>query len=286
MPKYLSQMTITCLTLFISAHTTFAAQTADELVAAATQAMRSGDQDAALNLAAKALEADPKSVKACTFRAALYDNRREFDKAVADYGKVIELSPKLTIAWQRRGEDHFRLGHFKESVADFDKVIELEPGHAPHHWQRGISLYYAGEFDRGAQQFELHKTVNPEDVENAVWHFLCVARLSGVEKARASLIPIHDDGRVPMMQIFALFGGKGTPQTVMDAVSAGNPPERVLKERLFYAHLYLGLFDEANGKLDSAKEHIRLAAEKAENDYMGDVARVHAAVLKIPAGGK
>ena len=94
--------------------------------------------------------------------------------------------------------------------------------------------------------------MNPEDVENAVWHFLCVARLSGVEKCALSLIPIlHDDeSRVPMMQIFALFGGTATEQTVMDAVNAWGPwREGTLNERLFYAHLYLGLYDEANGKL-------------------------------------
>jgi lipoprotein NlpI len=270
------------ITFLISSRPAFAAPTADELLASARHALDRHDKDEALKLADKALEADAKNTEAYVFRARLHDIRREFDKAIIDYGKVIELSPEAGLAWQRRGEDHFRLGHFKESVADFDKVIALSPGDAPHHWQRGISLYYAGEFDRGAKQFELHKTVNPQDVENAVWHFLCVARLSGVEKARQSLIPIRDDGRVPMMQIFALFGGKATEQTVMEAVNAGNPPEAVLKERLFYAHLYLGLFDEANGKLESAKEHISLAAGKyAEEDYMGDVARVHAMVLKV-----
>ena len=193
--------------------------------------------------------ADPKNPAAYLARAELHDAGHEFDRAIDDYGKLIELVPDSATVYERRGEDHFRVGHFKESVADFDKVIELNPGHAPHHWQRGISLYYAGEFDKGARQFELHKTVNPEDVENAVWHFLCVARQSGVEKARQSLIPIHGDTRVPMMQVFALFGGKGTEKDVMDAVNAGNPDAAELKDRLFYAHLYLGLYEEASGHI-------------------------------------
>src|SRR6266853_660464 len=58
------------------------------------------------------------------------------------------------------------------------------------------------------RQFELHQTVNDNDVENAVWHYLCVARLAGVEKAHASLIRIQRDSRVPMMAVYALFGGK------------------------------------------------------------------------------
>lgn len=227
------------------------------------------------------IAADPKDAGEYLARAENFDKQREFDKAVAEYSKAIALFPKSVEAYQRRGEDHFRLGHFKESVADFDKVIELNPADAPFHWQRGISLYYAGEFDKGAKQFELHKTVNPEDVENAVWHFLCVARLSGVEKARQSLIPIHDDGRIPMMQVHALFAGKITPQDVLDATKAGDPSDAQLRGRLFYAHLYLGLYEEAVGHVKEAKEHIAEAAKIAGRDYMGDVARVHARVLKL-----
>src|SRR5215213_6292266 len=129
---------------------------------------------------------------------------RDLEKSIADQDKVIALSPRDAAAYQRRGEDHFRLGHFKESVADFDKVIELEPDREPYHWQRGISLYYAGEFERGARQFEKHKTVNPHDVENAAWHYLCVSRTEGVEKARRALIPVRGDERDPKAQVHDL----------------------------------------------------------------------------------
>jgi lipoprotein NlpI len=211
---------------------------------------------------------------------------RRFEKAVGDYTRLLALVGDKASVYQRRGEAYFRLGKVKESLADFDKVIELQPGEAAHHWQRGIALYYAGEFRRGAEQFEQHREVNPQDVENAAWHYLCVARASGVKKARASLIPIDDDRRVPMMKVHAMFAGNATPAEVIAAAEA--VPERAdgaeRKLALFYAHLYLGLYHEAQGDAAAAKEHILLAAEKyAGDDYMGDVARVHAAVLKRSA---
>ena len=200
---------------------------------------------------------------------------------MADFDKVIELSPKSAAAYQRRGENHFRLGKFKQSVADFDKVIELQPDREPYHWQRGISLYYAGEFERGAKQFETHKSVNPDDVENAAWHYLCVARTTGVDKAREALIPVPGDARVPMAQVQKLFAGKATPEDVMAAARKAGAGPAEQRGPLFYAHLYLGLYHEAAGRADAAREHLLLAAEKyADDDYMGDVARVHAAVLK------
>ena len=248
---------------------------------ATRDALARGDTASALQSADKAIEAAPTDLRGYLARATVHDARREFEKAIADYSKVIELAPTVGAAYQSRGEDRFRLGQFAESVADFDRVIALNPEQAPFHWQRGISLYYAGEFERGAKQFEFHRTVNPEDVENAVWHFLCVARTAGVAKAREGLIPIHDDGRVPMMQVHAMFAGQLTPEQVLAAVNTGSPSPADLRQRNFYAHLYIGLFLEAQGKTADVNEHLKQAAEKfADDGYMGDVARAHLIHLK------
>lgn len=253
----------------------------DELLHAADAALKKGNPAEAVDLAGKAIKAEPTNARPYFVRGRAYQTARNHLKAVADYDAGLKLSPGTAMAYQYRGEEHFRLGNFKESVADFDKYLELAPAQAPYHWQRGISLYYAGRFDDGRKQFELHQTVNANDVENAVWHYLCAARISGVEKARTSLIPIERDGRVPMMQVHALFAGKLKPEEVLAATRADNPSPAELDNRLFYAHLYLGLYFEAAGDTKQAREHIFKAATDFKADhYMGDVARAHAQVLR------
>src|SRR5204863_2991600 len=116
---------------------------------------------------------------------------------------------------------------------------------AAQHWQRGISCYYAGRYDDGRKQFELHQTVNPNDVENAAWHFLSVARSAGLAKARASLLPVSGDSRVPMTQIYALFAGKAKADDVLAAAQGGYASPAKLNRHLFYSHLYVGLYYEA-----------------------------------------
>lgn len=185
-----------------------------------------------------------------------------------------ELAREYAVgALHRRGENHFRAGRIKESVADFDREIELRPANDPSHWQRGISYYYAGLFEKGARQFERHQTVNPEDVENAVWHFLCVVRSPGgsIDRARASLIPIREDTRVPMKQVHDLFAGKGSVEAVFQATEGQGPAAT------FYANLYVGLYLEAEGKSAESLEYIARAAgePKTRENYMADVARVH-----------
>jgi lipoprotein NlpI len=189
---------------------------------------------------------------------------------------------KMAAELELRGSDHFRAGRFAESVADFDAEIKLDPRRAPWHWKRGISLYYLGRYADGAGQFEGYQTVDGNDVENAVWRFLCQARdpAVGFEKAQKRILPIRDDRRVPMMQVYGLYQGKLSPDDVLAAAKAGDPSEDMLHQRLFYAHLYLGLYHEVRGNLDGARRHIAEAERRKIGHYMWDVAAVHARVLK------
>lgn len=179
------------------------------------------------------------------------DAQAVFDKAVAD----------------------FRSGRVAESAAGFDKVAKLLPSYAPQLWQRGIALYYAGRYQDCRAQFESHRTVNPADVENAAWHFLCVARAESPAKARAALLPVGPDSRVPMRQIYQMFKGEMSPEQML--ASAGSTTEGQ-----FYAHLYAGLYFEATGNRGRARAEIVTAADRyTDGGYMHDVAVVHRDIL-------
>jgi lipoprotein NlpI len=174
----------------------------------------------------------------------------------------------------RQGIEAFMMGDIGASVRAFDTVARLVPAEKPSLWQRGLALYYAGKFKEGREQFEVHQTVNTNDVENAAWHFLCVAREKSVEEARKGIIPITGDARIPMKEIFDLFAQKGTEEQVLQAASQGD--EKTQRNQLCYAHLYLGLYAEALGDTAKAKAHmLKAAKDYAMKHYMGEVARVH-----------
>jgi lipoprotein NlpI len=165
-------------------------------------------------------------------------------------------------------------GRPAESAQAFDRVVAARPALEPELWQRGIALYYAGRFADGRRQFETHRGANPADVENVAWHFACVAREQGAEAARAALLPVGDDARVPMREILELFAGRGTPEAVLAA--AENGPEPAVRNQRCYAHLYLGLHAEACGRDDDAKRHMLLAAGPyAMDHFMGRIAQFH-----------
>lgn len=167
-----------------------------------------------------------------------------------------------------------RQGRVRESVAGFDQLAAMAPDWAPQFWQRGIALYFAGRYKDCRGQFESHRTVNPNDVENAVWHFLCVARAESPEKARKALLPVGADARVPMREVLQMFRGETQPAQVLAAAGGDT-------EAQFHAHLYTGLYFEATGRKDAALREIRIAADPRYKvgGYMHDMAVVHLQLL-------
>ncbi|HVQ13975.1 MAG TPA: hypothetical protein VMS40_10300 [Vicinamibacterales bacterium] len=174
-----------------------------------------------------------------------------------------------------RAIDDFLAGRVKESVTGFDRVAALAPQAAPQLWQRGIALYYVGRYDDCRKQFESHRTVNPNDVENPAWHFLCVAHLESPVKARAALLPVGPDQRSPMREVYEMFKGTMTPEAVLMAGGQSTSAR-------FFAELYVGLYYEAIGNKAAGVTHLKTAASEqyaAAGGYMHRVATLHPLLL-------
>lgn len=254
---------------------------AAEWLRQAELAFRQGDVEKSLGLLDKVIGETPDSAQAHYLRGRIHEDARRHTEAVASYSLALRFDPKASGLYQRRGCENFRLGRFTDALDDFDRFIALAPQQEAEHWQRGIAYYYAGLYEKGRRQFELHRTVNPNDVENAVWHFLCVARLEGVEAARKAFIPVRWDRRIPMMELHGLYAGHKSTNDVLRAVGQGVEEGGERRGRQFYADLYIGLFLEATGAAAAAQPYLeRAAAESAAFGYMGDVARVHLDVMR------
>jgi lipoprotein NlpI len=239
---------------------------------------------ARVRAATQAVEANPKDPDAYGQRAGLYAARGQHKLAIADYDQLLKLAPERAEAYDQRGSQRFILGQIQPAIDDFDRFIQLRPEQEPWHWKRGIAYYYSGRYDEGRRQFEGYQTIDDNDVENAVWRYLCMARVLGVPAARDAMLSIKHDTRVPMMEVDALYRGQAQPEAVLAAVRAGSPTPEALNARSFYAHLYLGLYYEVALDAARAREHITTAATKHKIDhYMWNVADVHAQRLKAAA---
>ena len=253
----------------------------DDPLRKAEEAYRKDDFKTAIEQAKLAVAAEPKRLEPRMLLGLACGQSRDQAGAVEAFTAALAIEPKNATALDRRGDALLKSGKYAEAVADFDAVLALKPELAPEHWRRGIALYYAGKFADGVKQFETHRQANPEDVENAAWHYLCNAKVAGPEKARAQLIAVTRDPRVPMAEVQKLYAGQLTPADVLAAADKLKADTEAGKEARFYANLYVALYHESAGDAAKRTEHLTAAVEKFKiGHYMWDVASAELAGLK------
>lgn len=211
-------------------------------------------------------------------RAAAALRTGDKKEAIGAADQLIKKFPQSPAAMLTAADTLLRCGKPAESLVHFDEYLKAEPNALPYLWQRGIAQYFAGRYQEGVKQFEVHRSVNPNDVENAAWHFLCLARADSFEKASSLVLPAPNDPRIPMEEVLKMLKS-GDTSLVKNRISAvpESSGERARAE--FYGFFYLGLFADAKGNQPEALQWLRKSAKDAPHHYMGDVARVYVQYL-------
>ncbi len=265
----------------------FAAEDTRKQLEASAAALAEGKLQDALPPVEQVLAQEPDNVPALALRSRVRTARKEYAEALADLERAVRIAPEQVTLYDLRGDARFFAGDFAGALADFDEYLTRRPQAGPPHWRRGIVCYYADKFPKGRDQFAAYQTVDDADVENAVWHYLCNAKVVGREQARAEIPKVRPDRRVPLMTVLELFHGRATLDDVDRACEGPDLPAEEQASRRFFANLYAGLYLASEGKDKEALARLEAASDPALADprkggggYMWEVARVHAAKLK------
>ena len=209
--------------------------------------------------------------------SALQDGDRK--SAIASADEMVKIDPDTPRTTRQAADIYLRAGKAKWAARLFDRYLESEPDAKPELWQRGIALYFTKDYKTAAEQFEVHRKVNPNDVENAAWHFLCVAKNESFEKAQENILPAPGDPRKPMKEVLNMLK-TGDTDAVNETVNGTKVDSKEREMAAFYGDFYIGLYADAQGEQKKARRLMSRAAEDAPRNYMGDIARVYADFLK------
>lgn len=207
--------------------------------------------------------------------------QQKYDEAAAlaaDVGKTFTDNAELQ---QDAACLLFLSGKVEESLPLFDRANELSPRLRPHNWQRGCALGCAGKFAEGAAQFKLHHDVNPNDVENSAWYYLCLAKSKSKEEADKAVIPSGGDPRPPMMEVLKMLKGSISPEELLTTIKSESYDGPAGKTAKFYGFLYVGLYYDSIGEESKAMQALDDCLAVSEPDYMGRTAR-HYRSLRFP----
>jgi lipoprotein NlpI len=219
-------------------------------------------------------------------QAELY---RELDDSIRRQSAAIQESPGSVTAYSQRGDAYFKRGRFAEAADDYEKMVELDPTLDAGHWRRGIASFYAGRYEKAARQFEVYHTFDNVDRENGIWRYFSQVKAYGKEKAQAGLLQYAKDDREPFPAVYQLFQGKLTPEQVLSGIADAKISDEERQQRLFYAHLYIGLNHAVENRPKEAVASLRKAVENPwapgsgyGPDFMWHVGRVHYDLLTAP----
>src|SRR5579872_1001954 len=72
-----------------------------------------------------------------TIRGTIWDEKHEYDKAIADFDEAIRLDPQSSTAFRRRGHVWTDKQEYEKAIADFDEAVRLDPNDARGYFGRG-----------------------------------------------------------------------------------------------------------------------------------------------------
>jgi Flp pilus assembly protein TadD len=121
-------------------------------------ALHRGQHEAALELASRALELDPRHVDVLCNRGAALRNLGRYEEALADYDRAAAVNPMHAAAHNNRGVALAALNRYEEAEVAYERALAINPADDRARFNRGLSRLVRGDLARGLADFEARWT--------------------------------------------------------------------------------------------------------------------------------
>ena len=129
-----------------------------------------GEDTKAFELANLAIKIDPTFPQAYYDRGFYYENKRENEKALADYGKAIQLDSNFANALHRHGDMlAITFKDYEKGIAELNKAIELNPNFIAAYNSRAVANKLRGEYEKAIP--DLNKSIELEPDNFLIYNF-------------------------------------------------------------------------------------------------------------------
>jgi tetratricopeptide (TPR) repeat protein len=103
------------------------------------------DYNKALAAYGKAIDIDPQTFSAYYNRGVIYGISKKREAAIIEFSQAIHLNPKYVIAYYNRGFANAELNHKQEALEDYNEAIRLEPKYPMAYFEGGNVLNEMGD---------------------------------------------------------------------------------------------------------------------------------------------
>jgi S1-C subfamily serine protease len=110
-----------------------------------------------------ATKLDPNSSLPYSGRGIIYLERGDVDRAIVAMTEAIRLSPQYPTDYTIRGDAYLRKGQRDLALRDYNSAIKLNPNHVLAYSGRGEVHYLAGNYDRAIEDLGVAIRFDPKD---------------------------------------------------------------------------------------------------------------------------
>lgn len=122
-----------------------------------------GEQDNAFGKFAKALELNPKNVKAHISAGNILEGRGRPDEALAHYQRALELDSSYAIAWINVGNIFLNKGDAAEAIAHYTAALCLAPDNGYAEYNLAQAYFNLSKFSEARDHYAAALRIMPDD---------------------------------------------------------------------------------------------------------------------------
>ncbi len=123
------------------------------------------DYDRALADYDRALELKPDYARAWYSRGNALAERKDYSGALRDFGQALLAAPEDAKSWYNRGIVRLQMGNAEEAAADFQRAIAIDPGKDSFHNNLGLALAALGRQGEAEASYRRALQLNPRSVD-------------------------------------------------------------------------------------------------------------------------
>jgi tetratricopeptide (TPR) repeat protein len=120
-----------------------------------------GNYDQAIADFTSAIRIDPNYAEAYVGRGAEYADKGNYDQAIADFNQAIRLNPNFANAYACRGWTYDKKGNYDQAIADYTQAIRLNPNFADAYSGRGWTYVQKGNYDQAIADYNQAIRLDP-----------------------------------------------------------------------------------------------------------------------------
>ena len=91
----------------------------------------------------------------------LFNQLKEYKKAIKCFERVIQIDPNDSVAYSNLGNIIINLGEHQKAISYFEKAIQINPNYTDAYYNLGNTLNEIGEYQKAISYFEKAIQINP-----------------------------------------------------------------------------------------------------------------------------